>query len=89
MSGNSKDLTLCAAEVRRPQQQDAPRTPKLLKGFSSCCKIGESCSLVFREANRAGEMGQQEKMLAAKTDDPSSIPGTHMVDGEDRQKADL
>lgn len=30
----------------------------------------------------AGELAQQEKGLAAKPADMSSIPGTHMVEGE-------
>jgi hypothetical protein len=31
---------------------------------------------------RAGEMTQRVKVLAAKPDNPSSIPGTYMVQGE-------
>lgn len=43
----------------------------------------------FQRRRQSRRDGQQEEVLAAKSDDPSSIPETRMVEGEDRQKADL
>lgn len=38
--------------------------------------------IIKTRQNRAGEMAQQVEMLAAKVDDLSSIPITHMVEGQ-------
>lgn len=46
--------------------------------------------LDLSEQFRAGELAQQESVLAAKPDDLSSIPGTHLVEARtDSQKCSL
>lgn len=50
------------------------------------CKVSLSCCIIenLSQKSKPGvdEMAQQGKRLAAKTDDLSSIPSSHMVKGE-------